>query len=84
MNERLIKVNLLEEAEEFLDGLSPKVRRKVLYNMSRVVKGEGDKELFKKLGDTNIWEFRTLYEKVYYMRKCTIGCLPFGIMTQVH
>ena len=36
------------------------------YNIRRVQKGERDPELFKKLGDTEIWEFRTLYNKMAY------------------
>jgi len=66
MNERLIKVNLLEEAEEFLDGLSPKARRKVLYNMSRVVKGEGIKNFSRS------WATPIFGSFAHFMRKCTI------------
>ena len=36
------------------------------YNIRRVQKGERDKELFKKLDGTEIWEFRTIYNKTYY------------------
>ncbi len=32
----------------------------------RVQQGERNAELFKKLDDTNIWEFRTLYNKIKY------------------
>lgn len=34
--------------------------------MHRVAAGERDKELFKKLENTEIWEFRTLYNKTAY------------------
>jgi phage-related protein len=34
----------------------------------RVQQGERNAELFKKLDDTNIWEFRTLYNKIKYRR----------------
>jgi phage-related protein len=49
----------LELAEEFLDSLDDKTRRKVFYNIwkSREV---NDPELFKKL-DGDIWEFRTKF-----------------------
>lgn len=38
----------------------------VLYNVDRIASGERDKELFKKLENTDIWEFRTLYNKIAY------------------
>ena len=49
----------LDLAEEFLNNLDQKTRRKVIYNVwkSRDV---NDPELFKKL-EGNIWEFRTKY-----------------------
>jgi phage-related protein len=58
------RVDFLEEAKEFLDGLNEKSRDKVIYNIwkSRSV---NDKELFKKLQD-EIWEFRTLHNKTYF------------------
>lgn len=31
-----------------------------------MTKGEKDRELFKKLENTDIWEFRTLYDKTVY------------------
>lgn len=55
-----------EEAGNFLLSLPEKIREKVLYNIRRVQKGEHDKELFKKLEGTDIWEFRTLYLKTAY------------------
>ena len=38
----------------------------MLYNIHRVQKGERNKELFKKLENSNIWEFRALYNKMAY------------------
>jgi len=38
----------------------------VLYNVDKVAGGELDNELFKKLEGTDIWEFRTLYDKTAY------------------
>lgn len=55
-----------EEADAFLDSLPDKVRRKVLYNVEKVSGGVKDKELFKKLEGTDIWEFRTLFDGNYY------------------
>ena len=58
------KVEILDEAKEFLDSLDEKARDKIVYNIwkSRQV---NDSELFKKLVD-EVWEFRTLYNKFYY------------------
>lgn len=36
------------------------------YNIKRVAGGERNKELFKKLENSEIWEFRTLYNKTAY------------------
>ena len=55
-------VQYLEEAKRFIDNLDPKVRAKVLYNVNKAI-AENDRELFKKLDD-DIWEFRTLYQKI--------------------
>ena len=56
------KVKLSNEAQEFLDGLPNKVREKIISNIRKstfVI----DPDLFKKLDDTDIWEFRTFYNK---------------------
>ena len=49
-----------EEAREFLRALPQKVKEKIEYNLTKS-QYFIDKELFKKLGNTDIWEFRTLY-----------------------
>ena len=56
----------MEEARDFLKSLSKEIRRKIGINIRRVQKGERNVELFKKLEGTEIWEFRTLYNKSYY------------------
>ena len=66
MEERIFRLILSTEADEFLLSLPEKVADKMRYNIRRVQKGERDPELFKKLGDTEIWEFRTLYNKMAY------------------
>lgn len=60
MRERF-KVEFLDEALEFLDKLDIKARYKILFNIDKA-KVKTDKTLFKKL-NSNIWEFRTLYNK---------------------
>ena len=63
MNKRF-EVEILDEALEFLQGLERKHYEKVLYNI-RKAQVENDPELFKKLKD-DIWEFRTLYQRLKY------------------
>lgn len=66
MDKPLFKLVTLEEAENFINGLPPAVVRKIFFNIDKVAGGVRDPELFDKLGDTGIWEFRTLYNKVKY------------------
>ena len=56
-----IKVVLLDEALAFIRSLPIKVQEKIAYNYKKIENGLISKELFKKLDDTAIWEFRTLY-----------------------
>ncbi|TAD88093.1 MAG: type II toxin-antitoxin system RelE/ParE family toxin [Bacteroidetes bacterium] len=58
------RVEFLEEAKQFLDGVDEKARNKILYNIWKA-RSTNDKELFKKLQD-EIWEFRTKFNKTYY------------------
>ena len=57
---------LLEEARNFLCSLPQQAYKKISYNVDRVAKGERNNELFKKLENTEIWEFRTLYNGIAY------------------
>lgn len=66
MEPTVFELDLLEEARDFLKSLSKEIRGKIGHNIRRVQKGERDKELFKKLDGSEIWEFRTLYNKTYY------------------
>ena len=61
-----INVFFMLEATEFIDSLPEKAKKKVVFNINRVRGGEMDPELFKKLGDTGIWEFRTLFNGTKY------------------
>ena len=58
------EVEFLSEAEDFMESLNPKAREKIYYNI-RKSSITLDNELFKKL-NSNIWEFRTLYNKTAY------------------
>jgi len=62
--EKRFEVKFLDEALDFLKSLDKKHYEKILYNI-RKVQVENDPELFKKL-TSEIWEFRTLYEKLQY------------------
>ena len=54
------KIVYTEEAIGFLRHLPQKVKAKVVYNIGKSMYVL-DNSLFKKLENTDIWEFRTLY-----------------------
>lgn len=56
----------MPEADAFLYSLPHKAYQKVVYNIHKVEQGILDKELFKKLENSEIWEFRTLYNGIAY------------------
>jgi len=64
MEDYKFRVEFLDEAKEFLDGLDEKSRSKIIYNIWKA-RSLNDIELFKKLQD-EIWEFRTKFNKTYY------------------
>ena len=66
MGETKFKLALLVEAQDFLNSLPTAVVDKIYYNIYRVQQGERNAELFTKLDDTEIWEFRTLFNKTKY------------------
>ena len=59
------KVVYMQEAIKFLQSLDEKVIDKIAYNIGKSMLVL-DKELFKKLGNTDIWEFRTIYNGMAY------------------
>lgn len=58
------KVVFLKEVFEFLDGLDKKARDKIFFNIDKA-KVKTNNSIFKKL-NSDIWEFRTLYNKKQY------------------
>lgn len=64
MDKYKFRVQFLEEAKNFLDGLDTKARDKIIYNIWKA-RSTNEKELFKKL-QNEIWEFRTKFNKTYY------------------
>lgn len=65
-NKLAFRLILSVETDNFLKSLSVKARDKIAYNIRRVQAGEQNVTLFKKLENTDIWEFRTLYNGTAY------------------
>ena len=63
---RKLKIILMDETKDFISGLPQAAAYKIYYNMKRLAEGERNSELFKKLEGSEIWEFRTLYNKTNY------------------
>lgn len=61
MGQKKLQVFYLDEALLFLQSLPTKVLEKIVFNISKIEQGILDNELFKKLGNTNIWEVRTIF-----------------------
>ncbi|MDE5826630.1 MAG: type II toxin-antitoxin system RelE/ParE family toxin [Duncaniella sp.] len=66
MEKPFFKFIALEEASRFIESLPPATQLKIYYNIDKVAGGVKDSELFKKLENTNIWEFRTIYQGCCY------------------
>ncbi len=82
-----IKVILSDEAKAFVRMQPIKAQQKITYNLQKVEGGVMDKELFKKLENSEIWEFRTLFNGIYYRlfafwdsRKGTFVFVTHGIV----
>ncbi len=85
--EEKFEVQFLKEVFDFLDELEEKARDKILFNIDKA-KFTNDSEVFKKL-DSDIWEFRTLFNKTQYRlfafwdksdKKVTIVVATHGII----
>lgn len=57
-NDVLFRLVVTRKAADFLRSLPVQARDKMAYNIHRIQKGERDGELFKKLENSDIWEFR--------------------------
>lgn len=60
------KVVLSKEVVEFLRGLNPKAIRKIASIIDYVAAGDINTDFFKKLGNTEIWEFRAQFMGIAY------------------
>lgn len=58
------KVIFLREVRDYIAGLDPKTRKKIIFNMDKA-RYVNDPKIFKKLTD-DIWEFRTRFGKKQY------------------
>lgn len=61
-----IEIEYLEEAQSYIETMPDKARKKLFYNISLVSMGVIDSRIFKKLGESGIWEFRAEYESNEY------------------
>lgn len=66
MNRRPITIILSDEAKAFIKLQPLKAQQKIYFNIFKVEGGVMDKELFKKLEASEIWELRTLFMGVCY------------------
>lgn len=62
----MIRVEFMPEAQDFLESLPENASDKIMLNIRRVMAGEKNAEIFKKLDGSEIWEFRTLYQRTAY------------------
>jgi phage-related protein len=56
---KYFETRFMEEADEFIKELNPKIIKKIFYNID-LAEQTNDPDLFKKLRN-DIWEFRTKY-----------------------
>lgn len=60
------KNRILGYGKGIFSSLPEKVQQKITYNFLKIEGGEINKDIFKKLEDTEIWEFRTLFNGTCY------------------
>lgn len=66
MDRPVFQLILLEAARDFLKTIPIQNRNKIYYNIKKVQGGIKDNELFKKIENSEIWEFRTQYNGIAY------------------
>lgn len=66
MNRYPIVVILSDEADSFVRQQPHKAQQKIAYNIRRVQSGLIEKDIFKKLENSEIWELRTLFNGICY------------------
>lgn len=66
MEKKIIQVILSNEAEVFVEHQALKAQQKIAYNIRKIESGVMDKDIFKKLENSDIWELRTLFNGICY------------------
>lgn len=66
MSRQQITIILSDEAKAFIKLQPLKAQQKIYFNIFKVEGGVMDKELFKKLENSDIWELRTLFNGISY------------------
>lgn len=66
MEKPIFQLVVTEEAAKFLTSIPKAAGEKIAYNIRKVASGVKDVELFKKLENSEIWEFRTLFGGIAY------------------
>lgn len=61
-----ITIILSDEADSFVRQQPHKAQQKIAYNIRKVQSGLIEKEIFKKLENSEIWELRTLFNGICY------------------
>lgn len=64
--EYVFRVMLTDEAVDFLSSMPAQARDNMNGNISRAAKGERNTEIFKKLQNSEIWEFRAEHRRISY------------------
>ncbi|MGM9764295.1 MAG: type II toxin-antitoxin system RelE/ParE family toxin [Candidatus Cryptobacteroides sp.] len=59
-------VRFSNEAADFITALGKKAKEKIFFNINKVRHGVKDVDIFKKLENSDIWEFRTLHNRIAY------------------
>ncbi len=66
MNGQPITIILSDEADGFVRQQPHKAQQKIAYNIRKLQSGLIEKEIFKKLENSEIWELRTLFNGICY------------------
>lgn len=66
MINKQIKVVFTEEAQAFMDKIPDEAFKKLSFNIAKVSNYIIDINIFKKLENSNIWEFRAIANRIAY------------------
>ena len=66
MDGHAIIIILSDEADSFVRQQPFKAQQKIAYNIRKVQSGLIEKDIFKKLENSDIWELRTLFNGICY------------------